>query len=809
MRNLLLPVAVIAAGLALWAGCESTQAPAQALPSLPAKGLQPGPDDPRIAWVTAQLLETYHYRQAPLDSELSAKFFDGYIDSLDPRHEIFLQTDLAKFAAFRTNLDKITLGGRAVADLTPAFMIFQRYLERFQQHAAYVDELLKQDKFKFNADERIQLDRRHEPFPTNLTGAQALWRQHLRYDYLQEKLADEISETNDTFTVRLPEGAATNIIATLARHNRWSLHMMTNLDSSRILSIYLNALAHAYDPHSDYLSAQHAQDFSINMNLSLFGIGAQLAEDDGYCTIHGLVPGGPAANSKQLNERDRILAVAQGGKPPVDAVDMELEKVVQQIRGPKGTEVRLTISPATDRAARKVVTLIRDEIKLEDAEAKARLVEMPDGHGGTNRIGIIDLPSFYAPVSVDPSSTPRPTPKYTSVDVAKLINRLKQEKVAGIIIDLRANPGGSLEEAIKFTGLFIKEGPVVLARDPDGHVAVDSDTDAQQLYDGPLAVMVNRGSASASEIAAAALQDYGRALIVGDISTHGKGTVQQLDPLKPFFLGSTNDPGELKITIRKFYRVSGASTQIKGVVPEIVLPDVLNYDTQIGETALDNPLPWDTIAPVSYPKLNLVQPVLADLRARSDARIATNQDFLYVQENIAQYQKLEADRTATLNESEAIKERERIARQNKKRDAERSARPVSGLKVYEITVKNADQPGLVEYQPGAEKDDQAATEFPRNVPAISYSPDANAPNFFATNTLRETSHADPLNVRLTNPVETNEAIGKNITTTNAAKSAASDKKSPPPFDPMLEETEHILEDYISDLDKSGILKANQ
>jgi carboxyl-terminal processing protease len=295
-----------------------------------------------------------------------------------------------------------------VADLTPAFMIFQRYLERFQQHAVYVDELLKQDKFKFNTDEKIQLDRRHEPFPKDLAGAQALWRQHLRYDYLQEKLASEISDTNDTFTVRLPAGAATNIIATLARHNRWSLHMMTNLDSSSVLSIYLNALAHAYDPHSDYLSAPHAQDFSIGMNLSLFGIGAQLAEDDGYCTIHSLVPGGPAAKSKQLNEKDRILAVAQGGKPPVDVVDMELEKVVQQIRGPKGTEVRLTISPAADRAARKVVTLIRDEIKLEDSEAKARLVEMPDGHGGTNRIGIIDLPSFYAPCRwIRPAPTAR------------------------------------------------------------------------------------------------------------------------------------------------------------------------------------------------------------------------------------------------------------------------------------------------------------------------------------------------------------------------------------------------------------------
>jgi len=767
MRNPLLAVAAIAVGLALWAGCESTHAPAPALPPLPAKGLQPGPSDPRIAYVAARLLEEYHYRQIPLDSELSAKFFDGYIDSLDPRHENFLQTDLAEFAAFRTNLDKLTLGGRGVADLTPAFMIYQRYLERFGQHTAFVDELLQQDKFKFGTDEKILLDRRHEPFPKDLAEAQQLWRQHLRYDYLQDKLAREISETNGQFTVRLPATAATNITATIARHNRWNLRMMTNLDSDTVLQLYLNALAHAYDPHSDYFSAPHAQDFAIGMNLGLFGIGAQLNEDDGYCTIHSLVPGGPAAKCKQLKEGDRIVAVAQGSKPPVDVVDMELEKVVQQIRGAKGTEVRLTISPANDRAARKVITLIRDEIKLEDSEAKAKLVEMPDGHGGTNRIGLIDLPSFYAPVEGMGAnvSTNR---KYTSVDVAKLINKLKREKVAGIIIDLRSNPGGSLEEAIKFTGLFIKGGPVVLARNgpPEGQVQVDSVPGLMQLYDGPLAVMINRYSASASEIAAAALQDYGRALIVGDSSTHGKGTVQNLTPLKPFFLGTTNDPGTIKITIRKFYRVSGASTQLKGVAPDIILPDELDYSTQIGESALENPLPWDTIAPVNYAKLNLVEPVLAGLRARSDARVATNQDFLYVKENIAQYQKMQADKTATLNERDAIKERERVALQNKKRDAERTARPASGLKVYDITVKNADQPGLVE---------AGATET----------------------------------------TETTNSVATALTGTNsitaiitAVKSAAAEKKSPPPFDPVLEETERIMEDYISDFGKSGILMVN-
>ncbi len=743
MKNFSVVLLVPTIALAIWAGCETSKSDVPTLPALPATSLKPGPNDPRIAHVAARLLEEYHYLQRPLDTELSKRFFDGYIDSLDPRHENFLQSDLAGFEIYRTNLDKLTLEG-GKADLTPAFAVYDCYSKRIQQHDAFVADLLEHEKFKFTVDEKITLDRRHEAFPKDLDAAKALWRQRLRYEYLQEKLSREIIETNGTFQVRLPADATKDIPATLERHYRWNLHMTTNWDSDGVLQAYLNGLAHAYDPHTDYFSAPHAQDFSIGMNLSLFGIGAQLSEDDGYCTIRSLVTGGPAAKSKSLNEKDRIVAVAQGNAAPVDVVDMELEKVVQQIRGAKGTEVRLTISPAADRSARKIVKLVRDEIKLEDSEAKAKLIELPGG----KRIGVIDLPSFYATVNLGGDNT---TPKSTSVDVAKLVRRLKQEKVSGIILDLRTNPGGSLEEAIKFTGLFIKDGPVVLARDPDGRVQVDSDPDPSELYDGPLAVMINRFSASAAEIAAAALQDYGRALVVGDISTHGKGTVQSLNPLKPFVWSSdknaTNDPGNLKITIRKFYRVSGASTQLKGVEPDIVLPDVFNYSTQVGEASLDNPLPWDTIQPASYEKLNLVQPYLAPLKTRSDGRIATNQDFLYVKEDIAQFQKLQADKTATINEHDALKERENNFLKSKARDAERTARPTDGVKVYDITVKNAELPGLT--VAGA---------------------------------------------------ETNAA---------AADQPVAGKKTPPPFDPMLDETERILQDYISLLGKNSPLMVNQ
>ena len=745
----LLALAAVVTALAVWAGCETTKTAAPT--TWPAAGLKPGPNAPRIAYLTARLLEEFHYLQRPLDRELSERFFDGYIDSLDPRHENFLQSDLAEFASYRTNLDVLTTGGRA-ADLSPAFRIYERYLERFQQHNSHVNDLLRRDKFKFTADEKIQLDRRHAPFPKDLAEAQSLWLQHLRYDYLQEKLVREITETNGVISVSLSSTNAADIAATLARHNRWGLRMMTNLDSDNVLQVYLNALAHAYDPHSDYMSAPKAADFSIGMNLSLFGIGAQLTEDDGYCTIRELVPGGPAAMSKQIKPKDRIVAVAQGDKPPVDVVDLELEKVVQQIRGAKGTEVRLTLSPADNPTARRIVTLVRDEIKLENSEAKAKLIETPDGHGGTNRIGIIDLPSFYAPVDLS-SGAGHATPKYTSVDVAKLVRKLKQENVSGIIIDLRSNPGGSLEEAIKFTGLFIKEGPVVLARNPDGQVTVDSDPDPAQLYDGPLVVMINRFSASASEIAAAALQDYGRAVVVGDTATHGKGTVQNLNPLRPFLrpatATATNDPGAIKITIRKFYRVSGASTQLKGVTPDIVLPDVLNYSTLIGETSLENPLPWDTIQPANYDKLNLVQPFLPELRHRSDARVATNRDFDYVRQDIALFQKSQADRTATLNEREAIKDRERVAAQNKAREQERESRSTPDVKVFELTVKNSTEPGLPAPQ-----------------------------------------------------VVTNE-------TTTVTSPASPHKKAEPAFDPVLDEAEQILKDYIGLLSSKGPMMVHQ
>jgi carboxyl-terminal processing protease len=730
---------------------------------------------------------------------------------------------LEEFSSYRTNLDTLTVRPNRSADLTPAFAIYKRFQKRFQQHMDYANELLAQDKFKFNTEEKIQIDRRHAPFPKDLDAAKQLWRQQVYFEYLNDKLSRELSETNGEFTINLPAGANTNIVASLQKHYRWQQLQESKHDSDYVLSVYLNSLAHAYDPHSDYMSAPHAQDFSITMNLALFGIGAQLTEDDGYCTIHSLVAGGPAAASKQLHEKDRIVAVAQSNSPPVDVVDMELEKVVQQIRGPKGAEVRLTVSPAPDFNTRKVVTLVRNEIKLEDSQAKAKIIELPDGHGGTNRLGIIDLPSFYAPVDLSANSS-HATPKYTTSDVVRLIAKLKQQHVSGLIMDLRYNPGGSLEEAIKFTGLFIKQGPVVQARNPDGRVTVDSDNDPNEFYEGPMLVLLNRFSASAAEIAAAALQDYGRALVVGDISTHGKGTVQNLNPLGALasLLNVTNDPGALKITIRKFYRITGASTQLKGVQPDIILPDVLNY-LQVGESNLDNPLPWDTIQAENHDKFNLVQPYLAELHKRSAARIATNQDFDYIHQDIVEYQKTQGNRTAPLNEHEAIKERERNALRNRSREKEIRARPLPPGNVYEFTVKDAVEAGLPAPRPllatNYEVTESSAGIYSRtNLPLSQTTSNCvfvytnffppeyaiNFTNFFCTNYPALTdvkfvyvgSHST--NILAEQPIgasETNRVFKATVTKTFAP-------------DPMLDESERIMEDYISLLPKGGSLTVN-
>ena len=567
------------------------------------------------------------------------------------------------------------------------------------------------------------------------------------------------------------------IVEILTHRYQRNLRFFTDWDNEDVLQTYLTALAHVYDPHSDYIDRAQLEQFAIGMNLSLFGIGAELVSEDGYCKIRRLLPGGPAIKSKLIKENDRIVAVAQSNQPPVDVVEMSLNKAVQLIRGPKGTEVRLTIIPANaDASTHTTVTLIRDAIPLEEQAAKAKIVEVSDGHGGTLRLGVIDLPAFYASFDIS-NSKDKPEPKSTTADVAKLLDKLKQEKVGGVILDLRLNGGGSLEEAIKLTGLFIKSGPVVEVREENGNVQEADDPDPSVRYEGPLVVLTSRHSASASEILAGALQDYGRALIVGDSSTHGKGTVQSVNNLRSFIRATdrsqTNDPGALKLTIKEFFRPSGMSTQLKGVIPDIVLPSVANESKDIGERALDNPLPCDTIPSRKYDHFNLVEPYLADLRRRSVERVAADKEFAYVREDVELFKKRQADKTISLNERQRLKEQEEIDVRLKAREKERSTRPAPQDKVYEITLKQADLPGL---PPPVAKTNATLAR-------ISVYPSA----------------------------------GTSGTTTNLAAAAGTsgdnpdeveDEKTPPPDAPMLE-AEHILVDYLSLLPKGNLVTAGQ
>jgi carboxyl-terminal processing protease len=634
------------------------------------------PTDCNITRITAGLLEHSQFSHHELDDELASRFLDHYLDSLDAAHLMFLQSDAREFDGFRSRLADMT---RREGDLTPARAIFRRYLERLDQRVAYVTNLLCRERFDFTGHDTYSFDREKAPRPRDLEAARQLWRQKVRAEYLQEKLAGN---------------NPADIVMTLTRRYTRRLQTTRKLSPEDVLGVYLNALAHVYDPHSDYLGRAEQDEFSIALSLSLFGVGVTVRAEDGYCTIYDLVPGGPAARSGLLKPGDRIVAVGQGDERPVDIVDVPMSDAVTLIRGPRGTRVRLTVVPAAsaDESARKTISLVREEIKLEDQQAKARLVGLPQENGATLRLGLIELPSFYGG-DVEPTRT---TPSSATADVAKLIRKLEAEHIQGLILDLRHNGGGSLEEAITLTGLFIRQGPVVETREPNGPTHVEADTDPSELYEGPLIVLTSRFSASASEILAGALEDYGRALIVGDKSTFGKGTVQTVVPLGRLMdenhLAHSVDPGALKVTIRKFYRPSGASTQLRGVAADIALPS-LSDAADVGEAELKDPLPWDRLPPSDFVREDHVSPFLDDLRAQSAARVAGDRDFAYLREDIGRLKKSLETKTVSLNEADRRQEIEEAKAREEARRQERAARKESQPISYEITLKNADTQG--------------------------------------------------------------------------------------------------------------------
>ncbi len=809
---------------------ESGRTDSLVLPSrfIDALTLAPQQNYGTVAKTYGRMLENMHYTRHRFDDEISGKFFDRYLDLLDPQRIYFLETDLAEFVPLRLELDELTMRH---GNTHPAYEMFNRFLQRYDQQYAFATEYLRTNRFAFATDEKFLFDRKEEARPKDLTEAQALWRDRIRSEYLAEKLTvGDRSELLDRFRTtvlvtnwnsltgfltnkfspekaeeltefarrhyeqekaeaggeiqrelvadhvvakvdqRLSSDTHDEIVKKLTRRYNRTMRNLKQFESDEVLEFWLSALGHAFDPHTDYLSKRQLEGFSINMNLSLFGIGATLQGEDGYTVIRSLVPGAPAELSKQIKVNDKIIGVAQGDGDFVDVQDEKLSKVVDQIRGPKGTKVRLLIIPAeADPSVRKTVALVRDEVKLEEAEAKAKLIEFSQ-NDRTNRIGVIDLPSFYAPFPV--AGRPR-SGSSTTRDVAKLLKKLLAEGADGIVLDLRRNGGGSLEEAINLTGLFIKSGPVVQVRNFDGKVSVDDSPDDVPVYEGPLLVLTSRLSASASEILAGALQDHDRAVIVGDNSTHGKGTVQTVQELGMLIpeLANPAEAGAAKVTIRKFYRPSGASTQLKGVVPDIVLPSVENH-MEVGEASLENALEWDTIKPTRYAKDGEISRLIPDLSRRSVERISADRDFEYVREDVERYRKVRAEKTVSLNEEARRTEIAENKARMEARKKEQAARQESLPTTWEITLKNVGNPGL----PPA-MTNQVASALSAHAAA-----GAGDPSAAVDGSLRN------------RPDESDEA--------------ADDLTSAAPVDPHLREAERILLDLVRFSSRKGVAAQN-
>ena len=625
-----------------------------------------------IAMSVGRLLEEGHYTRQKLNEDVSRKFLQTYLEMLDFSHLFFTQKDVDELNA---KYGSSMAGDVLLGNLKPAYEIYALYTKRLDDRVAKIKELLKQP-IDFKGNTTVELSRQKSPWPKDEAEADQLWRGRIANELLQERLSEHPIEPAPQLVARRYDRLARNV------HEE---------DKDEQMKLFLDSLAQAYDPHSEYLSKADMKNFSINMGLSLVGIGAMLRSEDGYAKIESLVPGGPAQSDGRLKVGDRITAVAQGPADYVDVREMRLDKVVEMIRGKKGTHVRLLVIPsdATDPSRRKNVELVRDEIKLKDQEARADIIIRKDENGDPIKLGWLTLPSFYADMDKHQKSTTR--------DVLALLKRLKKENIAGLIIDLRRNGGGSLEEALSLTGLFLKSGPIVQTKDYNGSIRVSANPDPGIAYSGPMVVLTSRQSASASEIFAAALQDYGRAVLVGDKNTFGKGTVQTILPIGRFasLLGSHSDEdGALKLTIQKFYRVAGGSTQLHGVASDVILPSLSDLP-EFGEGALKNALPYDEVTKARYTKWSDSHSLFIDqLRRRSEERVKNDPEFHYVMEDIDRLRHKLDDNRISLNEDQRKTELQGDKLRKETRSKERLARNQEEPRIYRVTLDTVDKPNL-------------------------------------------------------------------------------------------------------------------
>lgn len=604
----------------------------------PVPTLKPLRQQPVAARMAAKIIEEHHYKPVPLDDALSEKIFNAYLKSLDSEKMFFIQSDIDKLQEARTKLDDAVLND----ELDLPFAMFNLYAKRAAERFAYAGDLLK-TKFDFQQNESFQFQRENEPWAKSEDELRELWRKRVKNDWLLLKLAGK------------DDG---KIVETLGKRYGNFLKRLGRMKSEDAFQIFMNAYTMTVDPHTNYMAPRTTEEFDISMRLSLVGIGAVLEDKDDYTTIKELVPGSPAALSGKLQTGDRIVGVAQGDKNAMaDVVGWRLDDTVALIRGPKDTVVILDVVPvgASPDSAHKLVRLVRKKISLEDQAAQKTVIPLVD-QGQPRKIGVITLPTFYE--DFEARRKGEKDFKSATRDVARLLGELKAEKVDAVLIDLRNNGGGSLTEAVELTGLFIGSGPVVQQRDAEGDISVSNSNNPGVVWDGPLGVLINRGSASASEIFTAAIQDYHRGLVIGETS-FGKGTVQTMVNLDEIAHAPAPQLGDLKLTIAQFFRINGGTTQVRGVTPDFNLPSIADFE-HFGESSFDNALPWMQIKSADYKPAPDIAGILPQLEERHNQRVAKNKDYQNLLEDVDELKQRRKKTSISLNEAERRKEREAL-----------------------------------------------------------------------------------------------------------------------------------------------------
>lgn len=636
---------------ALLAG--TAQAPvAKAVATANSQDLSPTERQRRVSKLVSNVIERSHYRQSPINDPVSSLVLDRFIEQLDGGRSYFLASDIAEFERYRYQLDDAVVNGQ----LEPVFAIFNRFQQRNKERVTYAVELLKTEP-DFTVDESFEFDRAKAPWAKTPEELNDIWRRRVKNDAVSLMLTEKTwAETKDILQKRYER----------------VVKRTEQVTSDDIFEVFMNSFAHVFDPHSSYFSPRNSEEYRIQMSLSYEGIGASLQLVDDYVTVLNVLPGGPAAINGTLGANDRIIAVGEGktGKM-VDVIGWRLDDVVQIIRGKVGTTVRLNILPAgaAPGSPEKVLELQRNKVSL-DAQAAQKEVHTIKRGDREMKVGVINVPSFYQ--DFEAKSSGAKDYRSTTRDVQKLITELKAERIDALIMDLRGNGGGHLTEATALSGLFIPSGPIVQLRETGGRVEVLDDPEPNTVYDGPMIVLVDRYSASASEIFAAAIQDYGRGIIVGQ-QTYGKGSVQNLYPLDRYALGPDPGFGQLTVTIGKYYRVTGESTQHRGVQPDISMPTAISPE-EVGESTRESALPWDRIRPAEFAKEGQLTPAIAALEQQHEQRISTDPDFRSLLADLDAFEKVRTQKKLSLNLKARVTEREqleqqRLARENERRKA--------------------------------------------------------------------------------------------------------------------------------------------